>query len=219
MRAAIELIESDPDVGLIERPEHKRRWDRHPGRSGRREALTQRRSRCARRAGALGGPAAAVDRRAHGRAPARRRDLSRPRAARRPKRRRLRGDRCSGLCSTRPCRISRRSGSPKGPAQAGECGSGCGSSSGRGPRREDRPHPGPADATSQADFRSAIYWKHRGKLDVPKERFVLDPERRARRRHVVPSSAGLAGTSATSPARSPAASWSYASRRPLTPSV
>jgi hypothetical protein len=28
---------------------------------------------------------------------------------------------------------------------------------------------------AQSDFRSAIFWKHRGKLDVPKERFVLVP--------------------------------------------
>jgi hypothetical protein len=28
---------------------------------------------------------------------------------------------------------------------------------------------------AQVDFRSAIYWRHRGKLDVPKERFVLVP--------------------------------------------
>jgi hypothetical protein len=28
---------------------------------------------------------------------------------------------------------------------------------------------------AQADFRNGIYWKHRGKLDVPKERFVLIP--------------------------------------------
>ncbi len=29
---------------------------------------------------------------------------------------------------------------------------------------------------SQADFRSAVIWKHRGKLDVPKERFILYPD-------------------------------------------
>ena len=28
---------------------------------------------------------------------------------------------------------------------------------------------------AQSDFRSPIYWRHRGKLDVPKERFVLIP--------------------------------------------
>jgi len=28
---------------------------------------------------------------------------------------------------------------------------------------------------SSADFRSVVFWKHRGKLDVPKERFVLIP--------------------------------------------
>ena len=28
---------------------------------------------------------------------------------------------------------------------------------------------------AQADFRSGVFWKHRGKLDVPKERFVLIP--------------------------------------------
>jgi hypothetical protein len=29
---------------------------------------------------------------------------------------------------------------------------------------------------AQADFRSAVIWKHRGKLDVPKERFILYPD-------------------------------------------
>jgi hypothetical protein len=37
----IELIESDPDVGLIERPEHKRRWVRKPWEERQREALTR----------------------------------------------------------------------------------------------------------------------------------------------------------------------------------
>ncbi|CAN5716550.1 BREX-2 system adenine-specific DNA-methyltransferase PglX [soil metagenome] len=36
----IALIESDPDVGLIERPEHKRRWVRAPWEDLQREALT-----------------------------------------------------------------------------------------------------------------------------------------------------------------------------------
>ncbi len=36
----IELIESDPDVGLIERPEHKRRWNRAPWDERQRDALT-----------------------------------------------------------------------------------------------------------------------------------------------------------------------------------
>jgi len=36
----IELIESDPNVGLIERPEHKRRWAREPWADRQRRALT-----------------------------------------------------------------------------------------------------------------------------------------------------------------------------------
>jgi len=36
----IELIESDPNVGLIERPEHKRRWAREPWADRQRMALT-----------------------------------------------------------------------------------------------------------------------------------------------------------------------------------
>ena len=31
---------------------------------------------------------------------------------------------------------------------------------------------------SHADFRKAAYWKARGKLDVPKERFILYPDLR-----------------------------------------
>jgi hypothetical protein len=46
-------------------------------------------------------------------------------------------------------------------------------------RAEDRgedvaPIPSPPKY-AQADFRSATYWRHRGKLDVPKERFILIP--------------------------------------------
>jgi len=36
----IELIENDPNVGLIERPEHKRRWAREPWQDRQRKALT-----------------------------------------------------------------------------------------------------------------------------------------------------------------------------------
>ena len=47
---------------------------------------------------------------------------------------------------------------------------------------------------TSADFARAEYWSHRGKLDVPKERFILYPdagrETATRRR----CSAGLAGT-------------------------
>jgi len=36
----VDLIDSDPDIGLIERPEHKRRWMRDPWPDRRRRALT-----------------------------------------------------------------------------------------------------------------------------------------------------------------------------------
>ena len=71
---------------------------------------------------------------------------------------------------------------------------------------------------SQADFRSAIYWKLRGKLDVPKERFVLIPnaERGADPSAVV----GWAGWDEESWRElSRAGSWSCASGTPPRPSA
>ena len=48
-----------------------------------------------------------------------------------------------------------------------------------------------------ADFRAVSYWSQRGKLDVPKERFVSYPGASPRRRPHACCSAGPAGTTRT----------------------
>jgi len=68
------------------------------------------------------------------------------------------------------------------------------------------------------DFRHPRIWSQRGKLDVPKSGSFTSPVPNAALT-LAPSSAGPAGTSATGPSRSRAASTSCASRRPPTPTA
>jgi hypothetical protein len=67
----IELIENDPNVGLIERPEHKRRWAREPWPDRQRKALTAWGPRLARGSRRLERDHAPLDRPAGRRRPAR----------------------------------------------------------------------------------------------------------------------------------------------------
>ena len=74
----------------------------------------------------------------------------------------------------------------------------------------------PCRQLRQGDCRSA--WKHRGKLDVPKERFVLYPERRARRGHLAGGRLGRLGRARSRARARRPDHWSCASRTPPTPS-
>ena len=62
----------------------------------------------------------------------------------------------------------------RGPAQARHLGADLGPAARRGPHRQRLDIPVPPKYTS-ADFLKNSYWRHRGKLDVPKERFISYP--------------------------------------------
>lgn len=173
VQGRIELIESDPDVGLIERPEHKRRWNRRPWEDRQRETLTrmvldtledidlwsdlQPRSTneltdWVRRTPLI---VEALDLLAE------RKDADIATTLRRL------------VLDTAVPHLAAQQLTDKGMAKlavwervwdlqrADDCG-------------EDVEIPVPP-GYARADFRNAIFWKHRGKLNVPKERFILVP--------------------------------------------
>ena len=170
----IALIESDPDVGLIERPEHKRRWNRAPWDERVREVLTKL------VLDALEAPELWEDLRP--RSTAELTDHLRKMPLLVEALEILAGDRDADLGKTVATLVTeaavphlaaqrlQESGLRKRAAweQVWEM-----------QRAEDRGEdPGRISVPpkyAKADFTSAISWKHRGKLDVPKERFVLIP--------------------------------------------
>jgi hypothetical protein len=170
----IALIESDPDIGLIERPEHKRRWNRALWEDRQREALITM------VLDVLGDRELWSDLRP--RSTAELTDVLRTKPVMVEALELLAEKKDADLAAT-VRRLVVDAAVPHLAAQR---------LTGKGlikravwervwdlQRAEDRgedvgtiPIP---PKYAQADFRSAIYWKHRGKLDVPKERFVLIP--------------------------------------------
>jgi len=168
------LIESDPDIGLVERPEHKRRWSRAPWDERRREALR------ALVLDALDDGEAWADLRP--RSTAELTDVARtnPMLVEALELLAESRDEDPGATVRRlvvdvavPHLAAQRL-TEKGLAKRAVW-----ELVWESQRAEDR---GETDGSipvppkyAQSDFRSAIYWRHRGKLDVPKERFVLIP--------------------------------------------
>ena len=170
----IALIEADPDVGLIERPEHKRRWQRASWDEHQDAVLKDL------IIAALGQPNVWADLRPRSTA-----ELTDH----------LRGD--PVLMEALEHLAARRGDDPAATTKSivlesavphlasqrltepGLRKRGVWEQTWDLQRREDRGEEVGAIVVPpkyvQADFRSADYWRHRGKLDVPKERFVLIP--------------------------------------------
>lgn len=170
----IALIESDPDVGLIERPESKRRWNRAPWEDRRREVLTTLVLE------ALEDRDLWTDLRP--RSTAELTDALRKDPVMVQTLELLAGQKDADVAST-VRRLVLAAAVPHLAAQRltdkglrkreiWECVWDHQRAEDRGETVESIPIP---PKYAQADFRSATFWKHRGKLDVPKERFVLIP--------------------------------------------
>jgi hypothetical protein len=170
----IALIESDPDVGLIERPEHKRRWSRAPWDERVREALTTL------VLDALEAPELWED--LQPRSTAELSDHLRRTPLLVEALELLAGDRDADLGAT-VRRLVLDAAVPHPAAQrlteSGLRKRAQWENVWELQRAEDRGED--VDRISvppkyaKTDFRSDTFWKHRGKLDVPKERFVLLP--------------------------------------------
>ncbi len=170
----IALIESDPDVGLIERPESKRRWNRALWEDRRREVLTTLVLE------ALEDRDLWTDLRP--RSTAELTDALRKDPVMVQTLELLAGQKDADVAST-VRRLVLAAAVPHLAAQRltdkglrkreiWECVWDHQRAEDRGETVESIPIP---PKYAQADFRSATFWKHRGKLDVPKERFVLIP--------------------------------------------
>jgi len=170
----IVLIESDPDVGLIERPEHKRRWNRAPWHDRQREALTRL------ILDALEGPDLWADLRPRSTTELTDRLRAVPVLVEVLE---LLAEHNDADLGATVQRVVLNTAVPHLAAQRF-------TESGlrihevwrhvwelqRSEERGERVGPVPVPPKySQSDFRSTIYWRQRGKLDVPKERFVLIP--------------------------------------------
>lgn len=170
----IAVIESDPDVGLIERPEHKRRWDRTPWEDRQRDALT------ALVLDALEAPGLWADFRPQSTAELtdhlRRTPLlvEALELLAEPRDRDVAGTVRLLVLGAAVPRLAAQRFKPGGLKKHAvwqrvwEL-----------QRAEDRgevvdPIPVPPKY-GKGDFRDDVSWKHRGKLDVPKERFTLIP--------------------------------------------
>ena len=170
----IALIESDPDVGLIERPEHKRRWNRTSWDERQREALTTL-------------VLDALDRRELW---ADLRPMSTAELTDKLRSEALLVDALELLADKKiddvAATVRRLVITEAVPAIAAQRLTDAGLRKravweqvwalqrAEDGAEEVRNIPVPPKY-AQSDFRSPIYWKHRGKLDVPKERFVLLP--------------------------------------------
>jgi hypothetical protein len=170
----VALIQSDPDIGLIERPEHKRRWNGTPWEERQRQALTTLVLDALEDRDLWSDP--------RPRSTAELADLLR----RRPvmvEALELLAEQKDADIATTVRRLVIDAAVPHVAAQR---------LTDKGlqqravwelvwdlQRAEDRGEdPGAIPIPPKyapADFRSATFWKHRGKLDVPKERFVLIP--------------------------------------------
>ena len=182
MQRRIELIESDRFIRLLERPEYKRRWATEPWdkqveralRGWLLDRLEDRRFWF----DAQGRPDAEVGR------PARRpgvaatptwcRCWSCGPGARTSRRRRRRWPRC---WPTRRCRSWRRTGYKDSGLRKREAWEQTWDLQ----RREDAGEkvgddPGAAEVHAAPTSGRPSWWQHRGKLDVPKERFILYPD-------------------------------------------
>jgi hypothetical protein len=174
VRQRISVIQSDPDVGLIERPEHKRRWNRASWTERRDDAVATvvLDSLDDRDLWADGGPRSTNELTDE----LRRRPLLVEALE-------LLADRKDTDLASTLRRLVIDAAVPHLAAQRltdkGMRKREVWERTWEFQRAEDRgetlsPIPTPPKY-AQADFRSAAYWKHRGKLDVPKERFVLIP--------------------------------------------
>lgn len=169
----IELIESDPDVGLIERPEHKRRWNRASWEARQRDALTTM------VLDALEDRELWSDPRA--RSTVELTDVLRTQPVMVEALELLAHKKDTGLAAT-VRRLIVDGAVPHLAAQRltekGLAKHAVWERVWDLQRAEDRGEVGTIPVPpkyAQADFRSSVFWKHRGKLDVPKERFVLIP--------------------------------------------
>lgn len=170
----IELIASDPDVGLIERPEHKRRWSRAPWEERVSEALTKL------VLVALEAPEVWEDLRP--RSTAELTDYLRGTPLLVEALEVLAGDHDADLGETVERLVSETAVPHLAAQRLKESGlrkRAVWEQVWDLQRAEDRGEdPGRIPVPpryAQGDFTSAISWKYRGKLDVPKERFVLIP--------------------------------------------
>lgn len=170
----IALIESDPDVGLIERPEHKRRWNRAPWADRVGEALTTLVLDALEEPELWDGlrPRSTAELTDHLRRTPRLIEALEL----------LAGDRDVDLGAT-VRRLVLDAAVPHLAAQrlteTGLRKRAVWEKTWQLQRAEDRSEDVGAIAVppkyAKADFRSGVCWSHRGKLDVPKERFVLVP--------------------------------------------
>jgi len=170
----IALIESDPDVALIERPEHKRRWTREPWEARERAALTEL------VLDALEAPELWADLRP--RSTAELTDRLRDRPLMVEALERLGDGPDADLATTVQLlvtgaavpHLAAQRLTEKGlrKRQVWERVWEMQRAEDRGERPGEIPIP---PRYAKADFRSAVAWTHRGKLDVPKERFLLLP--------------------------------------------
>jgi len=182
----VALLETDPDVGLIECPENKRRWDRAPWEAREREALT------ALILDALDNSTLWADLRLMSTAELT--DTLRSSPVLIEALELIAGKRDDDLATT-VRRLVIDAAVPHLAAQrltdSGLRTRGVWEQIWDLQRAEDRGEDvetiPSAPKYSPGDFRSATYWTHRGKLDVPKERFVLIPnaERGADRSPVI----------------------------------